>query len=52
MCGDDGKTYDDICHLMARSCVNKAEIKFAYSGQCGRFTIFVNAVCASARLTD
>ena len=36
VCGDDGETYADLCHLEASSCAEKKIIKVAYGGQCGK----------------
>lgn len=36
VCGDDGVTYDDVCAMKAKSCVEQKTIKVAYAGRCGK----------------
>ncbi|XP_050436691.1 agrin-like [Adelges cooleyi] len=35
VCGSDGITYTDLCHLQNASCATRKKISVAYTGECG-----------------
>ena len=37
LCGNDGQTYESICHMKQASCQKKELVLKAYDGECGKF---------------
>ncbi|CAD5112891.1 unnamed protein product [Dimorphilus gyrociliatus] len=37
VCGSDGKTYSDLCHLEKYACDNVLNITVKYKGECGKW---------------